>query len=422
MKVLLISANTEKTNSVPLPLGLACVAAACERAGHEVRLLNLMFEGDTGTAVREAIVGFRPGVIGISVRNIDDQNMASPRFLLPPVREVVAICRSLSRAPIVLGGPGYSIFPDSALRFLGADMGIRGEGEAAFLALLQRLASGADPQGVPGLHLPGRPPTSPTWAPRLEEWPLPEPALWIPEIPDRAQLWIPVQGKRGCPLDCSFCATRDIEGRRIRARAAEAVVDWLEALAGRGCRNFVFVDSTYNLPPAYAKAMCGAIRRRGLELNFWGIIYPKWVDRELVDLMAGAGCRQVSLGFESGAGPVLADLNKRFRADDVRTVAAMFADAGIQRTGFIMLGGPEETKDTAEESLAFADSLKLESLKVTVGLRIYPGTALAATARAEGIVAPDDDLLLPAFYVAPALKDWLPGRVAEYRRTRPWVS
>ena len=132
MKVLLISANTEKTSIVPLPLGLACVAAACRRAGHEVLLVNLMFEGDTESAIRDSIAAFRPGVIGISVRNIDDQNMACPRFLLPPVREVVAICRTLCRAPIILGGPGYSIFPDSALRYLGADMGIRGEGETAF--------------------------------------------------------------------------------------------------------------------------------------------------------------------------------------------------------------------------------------------------------------------------------------------------
>jgi radical SAM superfamily enzyme YgiQ (UPF0313 family) len=422
MKVLLISANTEKTNSVPLPLGLACVGAACERAGHEVRLLNLMFQGETEAAVREAIAGFGPDVIGISVRNIDDQNMANPRFLLPPVREVVAICRNLSRAPIVLGGPGYSIFPESALRYLGADMGLQGEGETGLLSLLERLESGVAPQGLPGLYLPGRVAASPTWAPRLEDLPLPRPELWIPVVPGRAQLWIPVQGKRGCPLDCSFCATRYIEGRKIRMRAAEAVVDWLEELAGQGFRNFVFVDSTFNLPPAYAKALCGAIRRRGVGLNFWCIVYPKGVDRELVDLMAAAGCRQVSLGFESGAAPVLVGFNKRFGADEVRTAAAMFAEAGIERTGFLMLGGPGETKETTEESLAFADSLKLEALKVTVGLRIYPRTALAATARAEGIVGPDDDLLRPAFYAAPALKDWLPQRAAEYRRTRPWVT
>jgi hypothetical protein len=78
---------------------------------------------------------FRPEIIGISVRNIDDQNMENPRFLLDPVREIVAECRSLSHASIVLGGAGYSIFLESALSFLGADMGIQGEGESVFPSL-----------------------------------------------------------------------------------------------------------------------------------------------------------------------------------------------------------------------------------------------------------------------------------------------
>jgi hypothetical protein len=67
-----------------------------------------------------------------------------------------------------------------------------------------------------------------------------------------------------------------------------------------------------------------------------------------------------------------------------------------------------------EESLAFAESLHLNALKVTVGIRIYPNTPLAARAVTEGIVDRDDDLLFPRFYLAPALRDWLPGRIADY--------
>jgi hypothetical protein len=129
-RVLLVPANTERGGILPLSLGLACVAAACRRAVHKVVLLNLMFEGDTETIIRECVEGFRPGPIGISLRNIDDQDMASPRFLPPPVRVVPAICRSISNAPAVLGGADYRIFPESALRYLGADNGIRGEGES----------------------------------------------------------------------------------------------------------------------------------------------------------------------------------------------------------------------------------------------------------------------------------------------------
>ena len=421
MRVLFISANTERTNILPLPLGPAFVAAATRRAGHEVILLNLMFEGNTNSAIQASIQEFRPEVIGISVRNIDDQNMADPKFLLPPVREVVATCRSLCDAPIVLGGAGYSIFPASALRYLGADMGIQGEAETVFPALLERLARGASVDGLPNLYLPGQPPTATTFARHLDDLPLPESELWIPNVSGKGELWIPVQGKRGCPMVCSFCSTKDIQGTTIRRRSPEALVSWMEGAVARGFRNFVFVDSTFNIPPSYAKNVCRALIERRLDLNFWCIVYPKWVDGELVELMAQASCREVSLGFESASDQMLKTYNKRFKAEEVRTISRMLADAGIRRTGFLLLGGPGETRETVEESLAFADSLNLDALKVTVGLRIYPATALAATALAEGIIRPDDDLLWPRFYLAPRLRDWLPERIAAYQSARSWV-
>ncbi len=421
MRVLLIAANTERTNILPLPLGLACVAAACRASGHEAVLLDLMFEADPESAIRHAIEAVRPEVIGISVRNIDDQNMASPRFLLPAVRQFVAVCRSVSNAPVVVGGPGYSIFPESALRYLGADIGVRGEGESVFPALLDRLRVGSDAHGLPGVYLPGRPADDWSFANRLGDLPLPEPDAWIPAVPGSRDFWIPVQGKRGCPMRCSFCSTKDIEGTTTRSRPPEAIATWLEKLAWRGFRSFVFVDNTFNIPPTYAKATCRAIIERGLDLNLWCIVYPKWIDRELVDLMARAGCREVSLGFESGSDRMLLTFNKRFNTREVAAGVELFARAGIRRTGFLLLGGPGETRGTVEASLEFAESLNLTALKITVGLRVYPSTALAATAVSEGVLAPDQELLWPTFYLAPNLRDWLPERIAAYRVSHPSV-
>ena len=132
MKVLLISANTEQINMPVLPLGLAYVAAAADNQGHTVKMLNLMMQTDTLKALHETIVEFNPEIIGISVRNIDDQNMENQRFLLEAVKGVVITCRKYSDATIVLGGAGYSIFPQATLDFLEADIGIQGEGESDY--------------------------------------------------------------------------------------------------------------------------------------------------------------------------------------------------------------------------------------------------------------------------------------------------
>jgi radical SAM superfamily enzyme YgiQ (UPF0313 family) len=409
-------------NMPVLPLGLACVAAATRNAGNEVALLNLMFEGDPMLGIRNSLEDFRPNLIGISARNIDDQNLPRPQFLLAPVKEIIASCRSMSGAPIILGGAGYSIFPESALRYLGADMGIQGEGEVVFPVVVDRIGKGARVSDIPGICLPGQPAEGRSFEKNLDDLPLPEPSLWIPPGADNRKLWVPVQSRRGCPLDCTFCSSSAIEGRSVRRRSPDRIVKWLAELRETGCRNFNFVDNTFNLPPTYAKDLCRQVIQAELDLNLWCIIYPKWIDTELVELMRRAGCRQISLGFESGSDRMLRRLRKRFNRKEVSAVSKMFAEAGIERMGFLLLGGPGETKDSVEESLSFADSLNLEALKITVGLRIYRQTPLARTALSEGVIRADEDLLLPRFYLTPELRDWLPERVATYKTSRPWVN
>ncbi len=407
MRVLLISANTERINLTVLPLGLAQVAAATVQAGHEVSVLNLMLEERVGEALDRAIRSFEPGVIGISVRNVDDQNMQAPRFLLEPVREVVRACRAASNAPIVLGGAGYSIFPAAALAWLGADYGVCGEGECAFPALLARLERrdlGEGGESVPGLYAKGGPVSQPAQPARnrpavdLDACRSPDPSHWLVSAPRDS--WVPVQSRRGCPLDCAYCSTASIEGRRIRRRSPRLVAEDLARARALGFRNFYFVDNTFNLPDSYATSLCREIARRDLGVTWRCIVYPSGLTHTLAREMREAGCVEASVGFESGSARMLRALNKRFTLDDVRATCARLSEYGIRRNGFLLLGGPGETDASVDESMAFSASLRLDTLKVTLGIRIYPGTSLHRRALAEGMVAPDDDLLRPTFYLA----------------------
>ncbi len=417
MRVLLISANTERINMVTIPLGLGVVAAATRRVGHDVDVLDLLVEPDPAAAVRRAIAAFAPDVIGISVRNIDDQARESPRFLLALVKPVIAACRESCRAPIVLGGAGYSIFPDAALAYLGADFGVCGDGEAAFPALLARLAAGGDPGAIPGVHPRGGPAAAePPFSEDLSELPMWDGTLGAIAAPASADLWIPVQSRRGCPNDCSYCSTAHIQGRRLRLRDPLAVAEHVARLAAAGYRRVYFVDNSFNIPERHAFELCAALRRLDARVEWRCILYPQGVPEELVRAMARAGCVEVSLGFESGSPLILREMNKRFTPAEVRGVSDLLAAHGIRRTGFLLLGGPGETRATVEESVSFAESLRLDALRVTVGIRIYPGTALARRAVAEGAIAADDDLLVPRFYLAPGLEPWIQDRVRGLQR------
>ena len=146
------------------------------------------------------------------------------------------------------------------------------------------------------------------------------------------------------------------------------------------------------------------------------------MDEELVEKMAQAGCKEVSMGFESGSEKILLAMNKRFKLEEVRRISEKLKRYDIRQMGFLLLGGPGENRKTVEESLAFADSLGLEAMKITMGIRIYPYTDLARTAIKEGIIAPDDDLLFPKFYMTPGLGEWLRSTVSTWMDGRPhWL-
>ncbi len=424
MRVLLISANREEINMRTWPLGLACVAESVKAAGHSVKFLDLMQADDPKASVRRTIIEFNPNIIGLSVRNIDSQKMADPTFFLEAIKDIVAECKAIIDAPLVLGGAGYSIYPEGLLEYLQADMGIQGEGEAAFVELINRLEQGTELRGVPGLYLPGLGLSGPRHFQKdLDRLPLPDVSFFADSVSNNANFWAPVQTRRGCPMNCSYCSTGSIEGCFLRKRSPQQVVKWLMEWREFGIKQFYFVDNTFNLPPSYAKTLCSEMVEADLEIAWRCILYPTRVDEKLVRLMAKAGCKEVSIGFESGSTLILDSMNKKFTQDDVRSACDLMAKFRIKRMGFLLLGGPGETRETTLESLRFADSLNLESLKITVGIRIYPQTILAETAVKDGVVSRDDNLLEPRFYMVPGLLDWLREVVDDWMSSRPnWIS
>lgn len=188
-----------------------------------------------------------------------------------------------------------------------------------------------------------------------------------------------------------------------------------------GFENYFFADNIFNLPPSFVKGLCQALIEMGVRAKWRVILYPGNVDAELVGLMAKAGCTEVSMGMETGSAAMLTNLNKKYTLDDVRRARLLLADFGIKCMGFLLLGGPGETRASVMKSLEFADSLPWDGLKLTIGPRIYPETPLAAIARANGYINPETNLLFPTFYIEPDLKDWLFSTIRQWAADRPYA-
>ncbi len=414
MKVLIVSTNRCSRPVVVLPIGACLVAEAAQRAGHDVRLLDMMFERHPLEALERELTAIRPDVVGFSLRNIDNNDMQSPEVYYEDLPAAVAAVRRLTSARVVVGGGAVSVMPQALLRHSGADLAVLSDGDAVLPKLLGALARGDDVRTIPrvawldGNRLcvaPGRAPADPD-AP-----PAPAVCNWLDVRPYlRRFATVPVQTKRGCPFECAYCTYPIIEGRHYRLLSPEAVVDAVRALARQGVRDVEFVDNVFNSPYEHALAICQGIARAGLSMRLQAeSLSPRFVDDGLLDAMSAAGFVGIGITVESAAQPCLEALQKGFTAEDVGRSAEAVRRHGLPCVWIFMLGGPRETQATVRETLRFANACLRpgDAAFFSVGIRVYPGTAIEGRARAEGQLD-GDGLLHPMFYLSPELDaGWL---------------
>lgn len=422
MKVLLISDNRCRENLIPFPLGMACIASAVEQAGHEISCLDLMFSEDPAADTAARIRSFRPDCIGLSVRNIDNQDKYAGEFYVPAAREIADAARSETGAPIVLGGAGFTIFPLECLEFMDLEMGIVGEGERPFVELLARMEAEAPVEDTPGLAL-RRDGASRVNPPGPHAWPglFPPPERELFDV--TRYNWRPgenppflanLQSRRGCHLRCIYCSSPTVEGRRIRVREPGAVAAELASLEkDHGIGLASFVDSLFNYPADYTRELCREIISRQLSLRWIANLNPLYCDRETMALMRKAGCAGISIGNESGSEDILLSLKKGFSKREVVESVRAAKELGFRINCFLLLGGPGENEKTVKESVELMLELDPHMVGVTVGIRIYPGCEMHEIALREGVIEPGQDLLRPTFYISRETEPWLHGYMRE---------
>lgn len=411
MNVLIINTNRNRNPMPVMPLGACMVAEATARAGHAVQLLDLMFCRSPVRAVREALACQQPDLVGLSIRNIDNNDMQQPEFYPAELTEILAAIRRWRAVPIVLGGAAVAVMPEELLRYTEADCAVTGDGESAFPALLDEIASAQDFARIPGLcwfdngsfrQNPVR------QGPGAERCSVPDLARWLDvRAYQRRLATAPVQSKLGCHFHCIYCTYRKIEGAAYRLMEPASVAAAVGKLAEMGFRNIEFVDNVFNSPYDHALEICAALAATGhrarlqtLELN------PLYIDDALIEAMERAGFVGAGITVESANSSVLANLKKGYTAAEVYRAAEVIGRHRLPCLWIFMLGGPGETAETVAETLHFAKTRvrPQDTVFFTVGIRIYPGTELEAIARAEGVLAvPAAKMLEPVFYLSPAL-------------------
>jgi radical SAM superfamily enzyme YgiQ (UPF0313 family) len=362
MRIAFVSPNREQLPDPVIPLGILYMLAVVGDA-HEKTLIDLCFEADPLTALGTALDDFRPELVAISMRNIQNADYTDTSTTLGWYRQVVDRIRAHTNAPVVIGGGGFSVIPQELMAHLGVDFGITGEGEQPFAALVARLASGSrDTTGIRNLLGGSGPALSPGLGRHdfldLKTNIRPE-RRWIDPRYFTHSGISSIQTKRGCALSCDYCTYPLIEGKAIRQRTGDAVADeWQEMLALHPeIRHVFIVDSVFNLPPHHARSVCDALIARGNATPWTCYLNPIRFEQSLADAMAKSGCTGVEIGSDSGTDEGLTRLKKGFTTARIRETTRTLHAAGIRDCHTFILGTREETLDDVERSLDFVEAL-----------------------------------------------------------------
>ncbi len=434
MRVLLINTNTKDDVLAAPPIGLGYVASAASRAGHEVRVLDLCFQRRVRRSLEREIRGFRPDLVGLSIRNLDNVNLLHPISYVPFAAEIAGWVRGITDAPVVLGGSGASICPEGVLRELRADYVVAAHGERPFVRMLEAMEGGGAPEGIPGvgcvrdgsfrLNPPERPWVRPG-ASRLHRW--------VPMAPYRAMgCSYPVQTKRGCRHRCVYCVYNGIlEGHGLIPRDPVEVVDELEEVHHRVRPDtFIFVDAVFNDPVDHSAAILEEILRRPWKARFTAMgVSPRGLTRDRLDLMWRAGFRSFMSSPDTASGAVLESYRKGFSIDDLAHAVEALNRTRFTVFWYFLLGGPGETTGTVQESFDFVvDRLDpgrrppYHMAFFFLGIRVHPHTPVADLALEQGLIGEESDPLYPLWYVSPDLdlETALEG-LDRLSRTRDWI-
>jgi radical SAM superfamily enzyme YgiQ (UPF0313 family) len=394
MKVLLISANTE-TNPYPVyPLGVDYVAGAI-RPDHQVDVLD-MNAIDSAASFKNCILSIDPEIIGISIRNVDNTDVLKPKGFIEKYRDIVDKIREATKAPVVLGGSGFTLFPEKMITALDADFGIIGEGErfAAFLTAFEKKEAVA---GLPGVITRDTAETiPPPWDHSFHRH-FDANAAHVGYYLKQGGM-MNLQTKRGCNFQCIYCTYPHIEGNRLRVIPPRKVAKTARMLQDAGARFIFITDSAFNSDYPYSMAVAREFQKARLSIPWGAFIAPTRPPDDYFTILAEAGMTHVEFGTDSLSDYVLQSCRKPFRCTDVFHAHAAANRAGLHVCHFFLFGAPAETPATVTETLANAERLDRTVLFLFFGMRIYPYTRLFDIAVDCGQITTNQNLLDPRFF------------------------
>lgn len=372
-RIILVNPRTSRPDSVRLPLSLLSLASVLGSRSHSIVDGNL-----TADPAAEALrrMGDAPAVVGVSV-------MPGPQ-VAPAIAVSAAIRAARPDAPIVWGGFFPTLYPDAAINAPYVDFVVRGQGEATFAELLDRIDEPSAWRDVAGLtwkdggqivHNPGRPIRPPDDFPELPYESLDDAnAYFRPSFLGRRTGVH--QAALGCRFRCRFCGVVSMFDGFTRQEPPRRLESALRRLRdGYGADAIQFYDHNFFDRESSAVPALEVLAR--FEMPWWcyaradalaGFPPSTWA------LIRRSRLRMAYIGAETASDETLRRLRKGGRVEATLECARLCKAHGVIPEFSFVVGGPEDAEREMEETFSFIRRLKRIDPACEIFLYFYSPT------------------------------------------------
>jgi anaerobic magnesium-protoporphyrin IX monomethyl ester cyclase len=372
-------------------LGILKVAAALERDGYPVEMVDLSGIENFEEALKDHVRASKAEIFGIT--------STTPQ--MPAAAKIARAIRSeRPQARLVLGGPHVTLvhsafkkeqmdaFHGRATKAMEQileifDVAVVGDGEEAiFHALAQNPPKVVDANDrMSPLFLNNQ---------RLEALPFPS-----RHLVDMSSYHYFIEGQKatsliaqlGCPFECGFCGGRQSPMLRvIRTRSSENIVQEMRSLYETyGYTAFMFYDDELNVNPKMVELMnkiSDLQKELGAEFRLRGFVKAELFTDQQAEAMYRAGFRWLLTGFESGSPRILTNINKKANREQNTRAVQIAKRHGLKVKALMSVGHPGESRETIMETHDWLLEVKPDDFDVTI-ITTYPGTPYYDFARRD---------------------------------------
>ncbi len=356
------------------PLGIAYMAGVLQENHIDVEILDASAEDMDFKDVEKELLKRKPDLVALTALT---PTIGSALETAQVVKE------TLPDSIVVMGGyhPTFNFI--ETLEDENVDIVIRGEGEYIMLNLVQALENQSSLHDVKGIVFEDKNSKEIVVNPEapliqdLDELPFPALNL-LPmkkyRLLDMDTHMTTMITTRGCPMQCSFCSSAAMHGKKIRERSVENIVDEIEYLkTNYDIDTIAFMDDTFTLKKRKVMAICDEILKRNIEIMWGCTSRVDTLDEKLLKKMKEAGCITIFIGVESADQQQLDNMCKNTTIAKIENAFKIAHKLKIRTIASVALGMPGDTKEIMNKTVKFVHKLKPNYAIYSLATP-YPGT------------------------------------------------